>query len=419
MSVVDFLSAIKEKVNTFVTKLSVDAEYRNTLLRSVSLLLFVSICGAVLYFASNNPQALGSDTFKYIIIVVISLIIIVAIFMSNILSGSNPLQLVLLFSLSLGFICAVAYSFIQLTSQSVGVINYMLNGLVILGLIVGLGLLFLAIGNGLRQQKGWVGFIVNLIFYVPCLAVDYIRYLTREFKTTVNYVYVLYAVEIAIILSYVYLPKLVSYLFLSDGDSILAEPMYLDTHKSFPLGSLIIQDRIGANDLTAQNQPPIYRSSYGLTMWLYINSQTSIDITKETPVMNFGNGKPRMTYIYDNTNSMKPHSLKVYFTNNTANNNEPAVYSFNLPTQKWSFIAFNYTANLVDFFVNGKLEYTFRFNQSNMPTFSGNDMLELGSNNGVNGSVCNVKYYKQNLTRGQIANAYNVLSLSNPPVPNL
>jgi len=419
MPEVPWFLAIKEKVNSFVTKLSVDAEYRNTFLRSIGLLLFVAICGAVLYFASNNSQALGSDTFKYAIVIVISLIIILAVFIPTILSGSNSLQLVLLFGLSLGFIGTVAYSFIQLTSQSAGIINYMLNGLVILGLIIGLGLLFLAFGNSLRQQKGWIGFIVNLIFYVPCLTIDYIRYLTREFKTTVNYVYVLYAVEIAIILSYIYLPKLVSYLFLSDGYSILVEPMYLDTHKSFPLGSLIIQDRIGANDLTAQNQPPIYRSTYALTMWLYINSQTSIDITKETSVMNFGNGKPRMTYIYDNTNSMKPHSFKVYFTNNTANNNEPAVYSFNLPTQKWSFIAFNYTANLVDFFINGKLEYTFRFNQSNMPTFSGNDMLELGSNNGVNGAVSNVKYFNNNLTRGQIANAYNVLSLSNPPVPNL
>jgi len=417
MSDVGFLTTVKEKVNTFVTKLSVDAEYRNTFFRSIGLLLFVAICGTVLYFASNNPQALGNDTFKYVLGIVISFIIILAVFIPTILSGANSLQMALLFVLSFVFIGTVAFSFIQLTSQSAGVMNYMLNGLVILGLIIGLGLLFLAIGNNLRQQKGWIGFIVNLIFYVPCLTVDYIKYLTREFKTTVNYVYVLYAIEIAIILSYIYLPKLVSYLFLSDGDSILAEPMFLDTHKTFPLGSLIIQDRIGANDLTAQNLPPVYRSTYALTMWIYINSQTSIDTSKETPVMSFGNGKPRITYYYDNTNSMKPNSLKVYFTNNTANNNEPAVYSFNLPTQKWCFLAFNYTANLVDFFVNGKLEYTFRFNQSNIPVFSGNDMLEMGSTNNLSAAICNVKYFKNNLTRGQIANAYNVLSLSNPPLP--
>ena len=409
-----FFSTIKNKFYEFITKLYNDNDYRITFIRSIGLLMFMAVCGAVLYYASNNPNAMGSDTFTYAIIIIISLIIILTVFIPNILSSANSIQFMLMFALSLGFICAVAYSCVQITSQSVGVINYMLNGLLILGLIIGLGLVFLAIGNGLKQQKGWIGFIINLIFYVPCLFVDYIKYLTREFRSTANYIYILYAVELIIIISYIYLPALISYIYLSDGFSILAEPVFLDIHKSIPLGSIIVEDRIGKKDLLTQNEPIIYRSSFALTMWVYINSQTTLDINKEYPIMNFGNGKPKITYFYDNTNSMKPYSFKVYFTNNVSTNT-PIVYQFNLPVQKWCFLSFNYTANLADFFINGKLEYTFNFNQSNLPIFAGTDTIEIGSDNGVNGSICNVKYFKYNLTRAKIANEYNLNMYSNPP----
>ena len=417
MAIFGFFSTLKEKINAWFTKLSTDANYRNMLLRSFGLLLFIGICAVILYFASMNPKALGSDALTYALYIVVPLIFLVAIFSTTILRESNSLQYGLLFALSLGFIAVVAYSYIKFTSQSIGAINTILTGLVILGLIFGLGLFFLAVGNVLKQQKGWIGFIVNIIFYVPCLVVDYIKYLTHEFKSTVNYVYILYGVEIAIIFAYIYLPKLINYIFLQDGDTILSGPVFLDIHESIPLGPLMVQDRIDAtrtNDIASQNQPVIYRSSFGLSFWVYVNTQSSIDLTKEIPILNFGSGKPKVTYVYDNTNSMKPYCFKVYFTNNR-NTDTPGVYQFNLPAQKWCFIAFNYPANVADLFVNGKLEYSFAFNQSNMPIFSGKETLEVGSDNGVNGAICNIKYYKQNLTRAEVANAYNLLMYSNPP----
>ena len=170
-----FFSTLKEKINAWFTKLSTDANYRNMLLRSFGLLLFIGICAVILYFASMNPKALGSDALTYALYIVVPLIFLAAIFSTTILRESNSLQYGLLFALSLGFIAVVAYSYIKFTSQSIGAINTILTGLVILGLIFGLGLFFLAVGNVLKQQKGWIGFIVNIIFYVPCLVVDYIK----------------------------------------------------------------------------------------------------------------------------------------------------------------------------------------------------------------------------------------------------
>ena len=403
----------KNVIAETLSKLSRDTDYQMDVLRVVCLIIFIITCIAVGIYSAEDPNSLSSSTYTYGIIIIISLIIVLTLFIPSILKASSSIQYILLFILFLLFIVGVCYACLQLTSQSAGIINYMLTGLIIIGVIVGLGLLFLVIGKSLKNQEGWIGFFINLIFYVPCLVVDFIKYLTYEFKSTVNYIYILYIIEIVIILLYVYLPKLISYTFLVDGYSIQPEPLFLDTYKSIPLGSVTVQDRIGPNDLTTQNDPIVFRRNFALTMWLYINPQNSIDINSETNIMNFGGGKPKIVYKFDNvTSKMTTYSFKVYFTNT---NSDSGYYQFNLRAQKWNFITFNYTSNSVDFFINGKLMYTFQFNDSNLPSFSNSDVIELGSNNGVYGSICNIKYYNEPLTIGQIANSYNLLMFSNPP----
>jgi len=79
---------------------------------------------------------------------------------------------------------------------------------------------------------------------------------------------------------------------------------------------------------------------------------------------------------------------------------------------------FNYTSDSVDLFVNGSLDKTFRFNSDTRPVYSADDLVMVGSNDGVDGAICNIRYYIGNQTRSQIANSYNLLMKKNPPVNN-
>jgi len=101
-----------------------------------------------------------------------------------------------------------------------------------------------------------------------------------------------------------------------------------------------------------------------------------------------------------------------FYFSNTSND---ANYEVSIPNQKWNFIALNYFDSKVDLYINGNLERTFHFS-NNMPEYSSTDLVKLGSDNGLEGAICNIKYNKKPLTTEQIAMIYNLNYLKNPPV---
>jgi hypothetical protein len=91
-----------------------------------------------------------------------------------------------------------------------------------------------------------------------------------------------------------------------------------------------------------------------------------------------------------------------------------------MPSQKWNNIVFNYSSNKVDLFINGILEKTFIFDDSNkIPVYADNDVIRCGQPNGLYGAICNIVYTKENLLNNQIVNNYNILMLKNPPLPQI
>ena len=72
----------------------------------------------------------------------------------------------------------------------------------------------------------------------------------------------------------------------------------------------------------------------------------------------------------------------------------------------------------VRLFVNGNLVRTFTFKKT-IPTYNLGDLITIGSNNGLSGAIANIRYYKKNLSKHEIATIYNMLMNKNPPVNNL
>ena len=150
-------------------------------------------------------------------------------------------------------------------------------------------------------------------------------------------------------------------------------------------------------------------------MWFYLNSHDSVSISSknEQNLFSYGGGKPRITYFNDLNDPTNTNIYNFYFTNNETVSSK---YKVSLPSQKWNYVVFNYTGNVVDLFINGSLNHTFNFDNRNIPTYLANDIMEIGSDGGFNGAICNIKYYTTSLSRSQIANSYNLLMRKNPPI---
>ena len=75
----------------------------------------------------------------------------------------------------------------------------------------------------------------------------------------------------------------------------------------------------------------------------------------------------------------------------------------------------NYTNNHVDIFINGVLERSFTMTNS-MPVYNDLDTITVGDDNGLDGGICNVVYYRHPLSEDQIAFLYNSQMNSDPPI---
>ena len=53
----------------------------------------------------------------------------------------------------------------------------------------------------------------------------------------------------------------------------------------------------------------------------------------------------------------------------------------------------------------------------NLPIYNDLDQITIGDDNGIDGGICNVRYYKHPLSPEQIALTYNSTIISELPIP--
>jgi hypothetical protein len=162
-----------------------------------------------------------------------------------------------------------------------------------------------------------------------------------------------------------------------------------------------------------------YRKEYSVSMWIYINAQlnNTQSYGKEVPIFCYGSnnadaGKPRITYTYNTPLEKNTDIIKVYFTDSTTE--LASSYEYVIQQQKWTNVVVNYIMNRADLFINGTLVKSFAF-ETNVPEYDNNDKVFIGSNNGIDGAICNVRYVNKAQTKIQIVNQYNLLMKKNPP----
>lgn len=253
-----------------------------------------------------------------------------------------------------------------------------------------------------KFEKSDTSLLEKIIFYIPCLIIEFTDYVKEQNKLTTPTVWILLGVEVIFIGLYFVLPLIFNYLTTKDATVLVKDPVYLNNKHT--LGNFENLHK-RHNKIKKAENPFSYK--YSISGWYYINPQppnTSPAYNKYTPILNYGK-KPLIEY------NGSINTLRIQ--TDVGNNDMRTAYETkDIAYQKWTNFVINYDGSDMDVFIDGELVGT----QENVAPFMKYENVVAGATKGIHGGICNVKYHTSPLTKDMIENSYNLLKLYNPPV---
>ena len=361
----------------------------------------------IFFYITNKPDVLYSKQYFYLSIIFIPLIAVGLWAYNNFSANASISRYEIMFAT--GALILVAVGIYLYISKDVSILEIksaftMFRFLEALIVLVILAIVFRTAIEKMNtsESAGWSGFFVQLIFFIPCLIGDFIEYLLGEFKSTPNVVFVLFIIEILLILAYIYLPRLMTASITKNGTMLVKDPVQINMKKPLKTYVDLVGGSTKSNDLL--KTPLIINNKFAISGWVYIVSQppNKYPYNDEATIFEFTTLHPRLVF------NGKTNKFKAYF--NRAQNHE-----FEMPLQKWNYVVFNYDKSSIDLFVNGKLEHTVKRNV-NDDNFKINDLVYIGQERGLSGGICNLMYSSTPLIGEDIKYQYDYNKYNEPPM---
>ena len=369
--------------------------------------LLLILSSITIYVASTDDKALTEGFFKYMVTLIVPIIVASYIILPIFSQKMNRTTMILNGVFLIVFILAI-YGFYQTKSpESVWFLKYAIYGFTVLFVIVALAIIYKIIIRFIYNSRSWGYVFIQLIFYIPCLLLEFIEYLKSELKITPNTTYILFAIELAIILLYFLIVRLSKYVPKTTTIALVNDPVFLNRATELAGSSTL---SIEPTEDTAIATKMNHRANYSVSFWAFINQSTE-SITLFLLGEPFSNGqltgKPRVMY---------ENGQHVFYLTTQPDSNPQ--FKMSLPTQKWNHFVISYDENKVSVFINGNLEKTYKFSAKNQPTYTNRDVISVGTDipNKNVGAICNVQYYTVPIGQYEVISEYNLLMSKNPPI---
>jgi hypothetical protein len=236
---------------------------------------------------------------------------------------------------------------------------------------------------------------------------DYLaKYVTNQYNATDIGSILMLLLALVIIILYFNMPSFYNIINLQGGKQLVNKPVY--TNSQYMLGTY---EQLNGSDK--------FDYQYAISCWIFIDAAPPSN-EKYTSLLNFGN-KPNILY-NAKTNSLMVTMQQRDLKNNTQNkltdfddNDNRIIYTNNnIPLQKWNNFIINYNGGILDIFLNGELVKS----EVGVVPYYTLDNLTIGENNGINGGICNVVYFRSALRANNIYYIYNSAKGKTPPVTN-
>jgi len=292
----------------------------------------------------------------------------------------------------------VMYGLFQLSSTNIGfqTLQYASIIITILIVFVALSMFYKINQTAIYNMTGIQGFIVNFILFIPCLISDFIEYLYGEFATTPKIVYILFVIELILILLYLYLPKIMKQMNERFGKVIVDKPERINLRKDATnyIDMQSAEIPTDSQPLTGSKLTVNVRKKFAMSLWVYIVPMPTnhIPYNKEATILDFAS-HPRI--VYDGSQ----RKFRIYYSASKSD-------QFDAPHEKWNHIFVNYDKDTIDMYLNGELKTTIPREEQTGGFFVG-DILTIGQDNGLQGGIAKVVYYERPLLIHEIRNVYN------------
>jgi hypothetical protein len=307
----------------------------------------------------------------------------------------------------------IVYNIQNLSGNST-IVSLILNLLIVifvLGLIYKTIFVKIPSTNANSKKNAFFTLITNTLFYIPCLFTglfDYVGNLaTGESSGTTTGSIMMLLVTIMLIAVYFTTPSLINNINLQGGKPLVNKPVY--TNVQYSLGTY--QELNGSDQFDYQ---------YAISFWVFLDAMapnTNASYSKYTSLLNFGD-KPNVMYNGKNntllvTIQQKDLNKDLHkLTDFDENGNRILYKNENMLLQKWNNIIINYNGGVLDIFLNGELV---KSDVGVVPYYT-LDNLTIGEEDGIQGGICNVVYFKRALNASNIYYLYNMVKNKSPPV---
>lgn len=305
--------------------------------------------------------------------------------------------------------------------------------------------------------------ITSSIFYIPCLLIASIDYVTGSYKNgssvmqnamqnvkeTKKSDIILLVLIIILYVIYYNIPYLYTLFSSQNGTQLLEEPIYLNKVTGLAsfaqLKPLINPTEKNINlfgydmsiyDPSFNSNSPTSTYNYAISSWIFLdgNNNSYHETTNQLDssyytIVNYGNN-PCIRYGGVDNSLIVTVKLVTDADNNplcdasgcTLNNikydaddkgNIIIYKNKNFILQKWNNIIINCNSGVIDIFLNGQLESS--FDAKHISYMNQYDIL-VGEEDGLNGGICNVVYFNNKLNLKQIYYLYNSVKNIDPPI---
>lgn len=237
--------------------------------------------------------------------------------------------------------------------------------------------------------------VLNLVFAIPCILLIFVEKIKDEIQITTPTTFILLLIQIVIIFLIIIIPKLYNSAYNSLSNNILKD--YNEKVKLNRSTQLSYQDIIGA---TINKPKTITIADYSISLDFF-------GLGKSNPVKNPHN--------YSITFSLyiKPDNKNLFFEDKNiidfckqpqilfdpkkfeliVKSNDNEIYRTDyFKLQYFNKIKIEYNSNNIDIYINDYLRYSNNHSYSNLGKNSNNDIIMIGDENGIYGTIKDLYY---------------------------
>ncbi len=395
---------------------------------SIAFVLFIMVIGVLFYTHQGDlfqsKTKFGASAILLLVICILWGILLISNLFTDSLDKTAANKTVSLFKRSLLLLFGIVilgllifwfvYNIQHLSSNS-SIVSFVLN-LLLLFIILGFiyKTIFVKLPRGNANKNAFFASLLSMLISIPRLftgaAESVGNSIPSEQKSTPTSAIIAFTLAVLLLVVYFKGPSLFNVLNIQGGKQLVNQPVY--TNAQYSLGTYA--------DLNGSDAPDY---QYAISCWIFLDATApnmNASYSTYTSLLNFGdkpnilyNGKTHTLMVTIQQSGLK-HSTQNKLIDFDENGNRILYKNENMLLQKWNHIIINYSGGVLDVFLNGELV---KSDVGVVPYYS-LDNLTIGSDDGIQGGICNVVYFNKSLTSANIYYLYNMVKNKSPPVLN-